>query len=148
MTVRLEQFPETLALVTLPVGAEVPAWAEASSLLSVTVTATETSLVCAARSVPTKVRGRRPLTAFTCSEETGSATALADLLVPLAEDGLAATVVTTLQAVWVLVPVAEAERAAEAWRRRGHEVAPAVPVQPAKPATPRADQPRKKNKKR
>ena len=53
---RLEQFPETLAVVRLAPGAEVPSWAESSSLFSITATARETSLVCARRSVPKKVQ--------------------------------------------------------------------------------------------
>ena len=51
-TFTLEQFQEKLAVVRLGPGAEVPDWAESSSLFSVTATAQETSLVCAARSVP------------------------------------------------------------------------------------------------
>ena len=49
----LQQFPEKLAVVRLAPGAEIPQWAESSSLFSITATATETSLVCATRSVPT-----------------------------------------------------------------------------------------------
>ena len=37
-TFTLEQFPEKLAVVRLGPGAEVPAWAESSSLFSVTAT--------------------------------------------------------------------------------------------------------------
>ena len=39
----LQQFPEKLAVVRLPPGAEIPPWAESSSLFSITATATETS---------------------------------------------------------------------------------------------------------
>ena len=60
----LKQFPETLAVVRLPAGAEIPEWAEASSVFSITATATETSLVCAGRSVPTKVRHQKPFIVF------------------------------------------------------------------------------------
>ena len=51
-TYELQQFPEKLAVIKLPAGAEIPSWAESSSLFSITATATETSLVCAGRSVP------------------------------------------------------------------------------------------------
>ena len=54
-TYALEQFPEKLAVVEAPPGAEIPIWAESSSLFSITATALETSVVCAGRSVPTKV---------------------------------------------------------------------------------------------
>ena len=60
----LEQFPEKLTVVRLGPGAEVPAWAESSSLFSITATARETSLVCASRSVPRKARQQGPFTAF------------------------------------------------------------------------------------
>ena len=42
-TVTLQQFPEKLVVARLAPGAEVPDWAESSSLFSVTATATETS---------------------------------------------------------------------------------------------------------
>ena len=48
---KLSRYPETLAVVRLGPGTEVPKWAESSSLFSITATATETSIVCAARTV-------------------------------------------------------------------------------------------------
>ena len=63
-SLKLEQFPETLAVVRLGPGAEVPSWAESSSLFSITATARETSLVCARRSVPKKAQQAGPFTAF------------------------------------------------------------------------------------
>ncbi|MDO9454837.1 ACT domain-containing protein [Nocardioides sp.] len=126
----IHQFPEKLAVLKLASGAEVPAWAESSSLFSVTATAGETSLVCAGRSVPTKIPGDRGLIGFTLVGEVGSrvpspAGVLVELLTPLAEEGIAVHTITTFSTVWVLVPVTEVERATEAWRRRGHTVAPA-----------------------
>ncbi len=75
-------------MVRLGVGAEVPAWAESSSIFSVTVTATETSLVCAARSVPTKARHERGFIAFEVQGPLDLALAgvLVSLLAPLAEE--------------------------------------------------------------
>ena len=61
---RLEQFPEKIAVVQLGPGAEVPEWAESSSIFSITATAHETSLICAGRSVPKKARHEKPFTAF------------------------------------------------------------------------------------
>lgn len=128
----LEQFPETLAVVRLGPGAEVPDWAESSSLFSVTATARETSIVCAARSVPTKARHHRPLTAFAVQgtlDLTATGILLA-LLAPLADEGISVFTISTFDTDWILVPKADADRAAEAWRRQGHTVAPAVPVTP------------------
>ncbi len=123
----IHQFPEKLAVLRLAAGADVPEWAESSSLFSITASSTETSLVCAGRSVPTKVPGDRGLTGFTLADPATSGTAgvLVDLLTPLAEDGVTVHVITTFSTVWVLVPATEVERATEAWRRRGHSVEPA-----------------------
>ena len=135
-TFTLSYFPEKLAIVNLAPGAEVPRWAEASSLFSITATATETSLICATRSIPAKTPAIKPLTAFVVKgpldpELTG---VMAALLTPLAEAGIAAYPLSTFQTDWVLVPINKAEAAAEEWRRRGHTVLPAVPMTPPKTA--------------
>lgn len=133
----LQQFPETLAVVRLGPGAEVPAWAESSSLFSVTATATETSLVCAARSVPTKSVHQRPFTAFAVVGPLDFALTgvLSTLLAPLAEAGISVFTLSTYDTDWILVPGGDADRAADEWRRRGHSVAPAVPVTPPRKRT-------------
>lgn len=134
----LQQFPETLAVVRLGPGAEIPAWAESSSVFSITATATETSLVCAARSVPTKSRHRKPFTAFAVEGPLDLALTgvLAGLLGPLAEAGISVFTLSTFDTDWILVPVSDADRAAQEWRKNGHTVAPAVPVTPQRRRTP------------
>lgn len=131
-TAAIAQYPETLAMVRLGAGSEIPDWAEASSILAVCATATETTLVCATRSVPRKVPAHRPLTAFAVPGEVTGAGAmrLPDLLAAATEVDVPVLVVTTFEAHWLLVPRDDADRAADQWRRRGHEVAPAVPVDP------------------
>jgi hypothetical protein len=131
-TYKLQQFPEKLAVIKLPPGAEIPAWAESSSLFSITATATETSLICAGRSVPTKVVGAKGLTAFAVMGELDNTHAgvLSGLLAPLAEDEISVFTISTHDTNWFLVAVTDAEKAAEAWRRRGHTVALAIPVKP------------------
>ena len=133
----LSRYPETLAVVQLGPGAEVPEWAESSSVFSVTATATETSIVCAARSVPGKARHDKPYTAFAVEPEPGSADfdlssgvtgVLVALLAPLSEAGVSVFVLSTFGTDWILVPKNDAEKAEEAWRRAGHDVAPATPV--------------------
>lgn len=127
---RLFRYPETLAVVRLGPGTEVPPWAESSSVFSVTATATETSIVCASRSVPTKSRHKRPYTAF-CVEgplDLAEAGILAGLLAPLAEDGIPVFTLSTFDTDWILVPAGDADRAEEAWRRSGHDTAPATPA--------------------
>jgi hypothetical protein len=130
----LQQFPEKLAVIKLPAGSEIPTWAESSSLFSITATATETSVICAGRSIPTKVTGQKGLTAFALQGELDPTVAgvLVALLEPLAEAQISVFTVSTHDTNWILVPVLDAERAAEAWRRRGHSVALAVPVKPAR----------------
>ncbi len=128
----LQQFPEKLAVVKLPPGAEIPSWTESSSLFSITATATETSVVCAGRSVPTKVIAQRGLTAFAVQDAPPNEQAgvLSALLAPLAEEEISIFTISTYDTNWILVPVSDADKAAEAWRRRGHTVAAAVPVKP------------------
>ena len=136
----LARYPESLAVVRLGPGADIPAWAESSSIFSVTATATGTSVVCAARDVPKKARHHKPYTAFAVVPEDGSADfdlssgvtgVLVSLLAPLAEAGVSVFVLSTFDTDWVLVPKNDADRAEDAWRRSGHEVVPAVPATPA-----------------
>ncbi len=127
---KLFRYPETLAVVRLGPGAEVPAWAESSSIFSVTATAAETSVVCASRSVPRKARHQRPFTAF-CVEgplEFSQTGVLVALLTPLAEDDISVFTLSTFDTDWILVPAGDADRAEEAWRRSGHETEAATPV--------------------
>ncbi|KAA1415257.1 ACT domain-containing protein [Nocardioides humilatus] len=137
MTYQIARFPESLAVVRLAPGAEIPDWAESSSIFSITATAVETSLVCAARSVPKKARHQAPYTAFAVVPAEGSTDfdlaagavgILVALLTPLAEAGVPVFVLSTFDTDWMLVPKGQAEKAEEAWRRSGHDVAPAVPV--------------------
>jgi hypothetical protein len=130
--VKLNQFPETLAVVRLGPGSEIPEWAESSSIFSVTATATETSVVCAGRSVPTKAVHHKPFTAFAVEGplEFGLTGVLVELLTPLAEEEISVFTLSTFDTDWILVRTSEAERAAEVWRGAGHEVSVAVPVIP------------------
>ena len=120
-TFTLHQFPEKLAVVRLAPGAEIPQWAESSSLFSITATATETSLVCASRSVPTKTPSQKPFTAFAVQGPLDFALTgvLSDLLAPLAEAEISVFTISTFDTDWILVPVVRADDAAEAWRRSG-----------------------------
>ena len=141
----LAEYPEKLAIVRLPPGAEVPRWAESASLFSVTATASETSLICAGRSVPTKTPSIHPLKAFRVVSrvEPGTVGILAALLTPLADIGIAAYPFSTYETDWVMVRLVDSERAAEEWRRRGHTVTAAVPA--TKPE-PRKNAPKPKKK--
>jgi hypothetical protein len=126
----LARYPERVAVVRLGPGAELPSWAGSATLLSVTATATETSIVCGAASVPTKAKQSGPLIAFEVEGPLDLALTgvLAGLLAPLAEAEVSVFTISTFDTDWILVPDADADRAAEEWRRRGHTVVPAVPV--------------------
>jgi len=135
---KLARYPETLAVVRLGPGAEVPAWAESSSIFSVTATAAETSVVCAARSVPKKSVHQRPFTAFEVEGPLDFALTgvLAELLAPLAAAEISVFTLSTYDTDWILVPGDDADRAEEEWRRSGHEVTPAVPATPTRKSNP------------
>lgn len=129
-TFTLERYPETLAVVRLGPGAEIPSWVESSSIMSITATATETSLVCASRSVPTKARSQKPFTAYAVQGTLDFALTgvLSNLLEPLAEADVPVFVISTYDTDWILVPKQQADEAEEAWRRRGHNPVEATPV--------------------
>lgn len=127
-TYTLRRHDEHLAVVKLAVGADIPSWAGSSSLLSISATATETSLVCAAGGVPTKARPQGPFAAFEVAGRLDFALTgvLAALLTPLAEAEISVFTISTFDTDWILVPADAADRAAEEWRRRGHDVVPAT----------------------
>ena len=125
---KLNRFPETLAVVRLPVGTEVPDWAESSSVFSVTATNDETSVVCHASTVPTKARRQGPFVAF---EVTGPLDfkltgVLHALLTPLAEEEISVFTLSTFDTDWILVHAAKADAAEAALVGAGHTVHPPV----------------------
>ena len=130
----LHQYPEKMVVAGLPAGAEVPAWAESASLFSISATATETTVVCAGRSVPKKVKHEGPFTAFAVEGPLDFALTgvLHALLGPLAEAEISVFTISTYSTDWILVPIGKAEAAAEEWRRRGHTVTPAPVAAPGK----------------
>jgi len=133
-TFTLHQYPEKLVVASLAAGAEVPEWAESASLFAIIATASETTIICAGRSVPKKVKQHGPFTAFAVAGELDFALTgvLHGLLAPLAEAEISVFTVSTYPTDWVLVPTERAEVAAEEWRRRGHTVAIAPLVKPPK----------------
>jgi hypothetical protein len=123
----LHQYPEKLVVAELGPGAEIPAWAESSSVFAIIAAATGTTVVCAGRSVPAKVTKQGPFTAFAVAGTLDFALTgvLHGLLAPLAEAEISVFVLSTYPSDWILVPTGKADGAAEAWRRRGHTVEPA-----------------------
>ncbi len=122
MTHTLIQHPDALAVVRLGPGSDVPSWATASTLFSVTATKTETSIVCHASTVPTKARREGPFVAFEVAgpldfAETG---VLSGLLTPLADAGISVFTLSTYDTDWILVKADAADAAVEAWTAAGH----------------------------
>ncbi len=126
----LRRHPEALAVARMPAGSDVPEWAASSALLSVTATAAETSIVCAAAAVPPKTPQVAPYAAFEVEGPLDASLVgvLAGLLGPLASARISVFTISTFDTDWVLVPAADADAAAEAWRAEGHTVAEAVPA--------------------
>ncbi len=123
-TFTLARHADALAVVRLGPGSDVPDWATASTLFSVTATATETSLVCHASSVPTKARKQGPFVAYEVAGPLDFALTgvLATLLAPLAEAGVSVFTLSTFDTDWILVPAQHAGTADEAWAAAGHTV--------------------------
>lgn len=123
-TFTLLQYPEKLIVASLPPGADVPEWAESASLFAIVATATETTVVCAGRSAPKKVVKEGPFTAFAVEGPLDFALTgvLHQILAPLAEAQISVFTLSTYPTDWILVPIGMAEKAAEEWRRRGHQV--------------------------
>ena len=121
----LNQYPEKLIVASLAVGADVPDWAESASLFAIIATATETTVICAGRNAPKKVKQAGPFTAFAVAGELDFAMTgvLHGLLAPLAEAEISVFTISTFPTDWIMVPTEKADAAAEAWRRRGHTVA-------------------------
>lgn len=123
----LHQYPEKLVVAKLGPGADVPPWAESSSVFAVIATAAETTVVCAGRSVPAKVPQAGPFTAFAVAGELDFALTgvLHGLLAPLAAAEISIFALSTYPTDWILVPLERAEEAATAWQGAGHAVLPA-----------------------
>ena len=108
--------PEPLALAQLPTGADVPAWATSATLVSITASAGQTTVVCHAHGVPKKVPSVGPLTAFRTEGD------LAAVVAPLGAAGIEAIPCATYGALWLLIARKQADRAAEAWTEAGFAV--------------------------
>ncbi len=123
----LLRHPDLLAVVRLGPGTDIPAWATSATLFSVTATASETSLVCHASTVPAKARPAGPYVAYEVEGPLALAATgvLSSLLAPLADDDVSVFTVSTYDTDWILVPAGDADRADTAWQRAGHTVQPA-----------------------
>ncbi|QWC85193.1 ACT domain-containing protein [Nocardioidaceae bacterium] len=115
---------DQLAVVRLPPGSDLPDWAEASTLLSITATAEETSLVCHASTVPAKATSQGPFAAYEIAGplDFSLVGVLHGVLGPLAEAEISAFTISTYDTDWLLVPANRVAKADAAWTAAGFEI--------------------------
>jgi len=115
---------DALAVCRLSPDAAVPKWALSAPFSSVTRTADELSVVCAAAGVPDEIVAARDWRALRVDGPLDLALVgvLAALAVPLAEAGVSVFTVATYDTDWILVRAAQVEAACAALERAGHAV--------------------------
>jgi uncharacterized protein len=122
--IELDILPERFAICRLAPQAPLPSWAAASSLVSITRSADELSIVCEEKCVPSsvqaerdrqslKVRGPLPFSA------TGI---LASLAAPLADAGVSIFVISTYDTDYLFVAARDLGPAVAALERAGHTI--------------------------
>jgi hypothetical protein len=123
---RLVVNQQAVAVIRLPAGSARPDWAVGEPLVSVTQTATETSVVCPTSCLPDDLPGpvEGPLVAVHIDEalEFSQAGVLVSLLKPLADAGIPILTVSTFDTDWVLLPAPKISAAASVWRGAGYDV--------------------------
>lgn len=118
----IEILADVFAIVALPANSDWPRWAVSGSLVSVTRTRDELSVVCLESEVPTTVessggwRGLRLRGPF----ELDTVGVLASLAAPLAEAGIPVFVVSTFHTDYLLVHEELVDRARDALESAGH----------------------------
>ncbi|YAL82047.1 ACT domain-containing protein [Dermacoccaceae bacterium W4C1] len=117
--------PEELAVVRLDAQAVVPDWAMSEApLVSVSLTAAETSVVCLAEAVPRELRREGPFRAHEIAGDLrfDASGVLESLLHPLSQDRIPVFTVSTLLTTWILVDSDRTAAAHDSWRANGHIV--------------------------
>jgi uncharacterized protein len=120
----LTLLPFALAVCRLPAGAAAPDWLDGAPFASVTRTPDETSVVCAAASVPAGVRAEPGWRALRVAGPLDFALTgvLLSLLAPLAAAGVAVFAVSTFDTDYLLVKEAALDDALAALVGAGHRV--------------------------
>jgi uncharacterized protein len=120
----LTKHAEKLGVVRLGPGADLPGWASSATLVSITATAAETSIVCSYSAIPKKAKPEGPFTPYQVEGPLDFALTgiLSALLQPLSEAEISVFTISTFDTDWILVPQPKEAAADEAWRRSGHTV--------------------------
>lgn len=128
MPFALLRYAEPLVLVQLPAGADVPDWVDGRTLVSVTATPTQTSVLCSALNAPGDLPQIGPFVAFEIDQDLDPSHSglIAELSQPLADAGISLLPVAVYLRGWILVQSADARRAMGLWRDAGFEVRDAV----------------------
>jgi hypothetical protein len=123
-TLELIALAETLAISKLPADAPIPSWAEGDSLLSITHTPGELSIVCPEEHVPVGVRSERGWRCLRVADQLDFSVVgiLASLIEPLARAGIPVFVVSTFDTDYVLLRSGDFDRAIEGLREAGHSI--------------------------
>ena len=121
---KLAVLPGRFAVARLEPAAPIPAWATQGALWSVTRTAEELSVVCAAADVPDGVTAERGWRALRVVGRLDFALTgvLASLAVPLAAAGVSIFAVSTYDTDYLLVPESRLTEAVSSLCAAGHEV--------------------------
>jgi hypothetical protein len=117
-------FPEMLAICRLEPDADLPPWAVAGPITSITRTTDELSLVCRQEDVPAGIRCAK---GWRCLKVGGPLDfaltgILASLALPLAQAEISIFVVSTFDTDYVLLRQDQTEQAIEVLSRAGHRV--------------------------
>lgn len=124
MRLTLTLLSDELAVCRLPAGEPMPDWVRAEGFAAAVWTADETSVVCAARSVPEGITADGPWRAFVVAGPldfslTGILLSIAQ---PLAEAGIGIFAVSTYDTDYVLVKAESVDAARAALSDFGHRV--------------------------
>ena len=126
MNLDLTLLPDELAVCRLPAGAPLPQWASGpwGGLTSVTWTASETSVICAASVVPPGVKAETGWRAFAIAGpmEFTLVGVLLAVTRPLAEADIGIFAVSTYDTDCVLVKESSLEEAVAALASAGHRI--------------------------
>lgn len=119
--------PEELSFVRFGPNEVVPEWAlRDAPLVSVSATASETSVLCLTEAIPhdAVVRQQGPFNVFEVEGPLDFALTglLSAIVTPLGEADLTVFTVSTFDTDWILVPTFEVDRAMSLWRREGHVI--------------------------
>jgi len=121
---RVVTVPGLFAICRLSPGDAVPSWANGPGLVSITRTDDELSIVCAEALIP---RGMECMRGYVAMRVEGTLApelvgVLVSLAKPLADAGIPILAIGTHDTDYVLVRVADLDRAVGALQHAGHEV--------------------------